>query len=90
MAFICLFAFLNNHLSAFFFQCPIDMRKPLAENILIIGGTSMATGMRSRIKEELEYLSASSQYSEKLKIRCFKFHTPPAKENYTAWLGGEN
>lgn len=49
----------------------------------------MAIGMQARIKEELEYLSTSSQYSERLKVRCFKFHSPPAKENYTAWLGGE-
>lgn len=49
----------------------------------------MAIGMRARINEELEYLSTSSQYSERLKVRCFKFHSPPAKENYTAWLGGE-
>ncbi|KAE8750900.1 hypothetical protein FOCC_FOCC002328 [Frankliniella occidentalis] len=69
-------------------KCPIDMRKPLAENILLIGGTSMAVGMKARIKEELSYLAASAQYSEKLKLRTFKFHSPPAKENYTAWLGG--
>ncbi|XP_034254968.1 actin-related protein 10 [Thrips palmi] len=69
-------------------KCPIDMRKPLAENILLIGGTSMAIGMGARIKEELEFLSASPQYSERLKIRSFQFHSPPAKGNYTAWLGG--
>ncbi|KAK3918757.1 Actin-related protein 10 [Frankliniella fusca] len=69
-------------------KCPIDMRKPLAENILLIGGTSMAVGMKARIQEELNFLVSSPQYSEKLKLRTFKFHTPPAKENYTAWLGG--
>lgn len=80
----------NTSFNFLMFQCSIDMRKPLAENILLIGGTSMALGMRARIQQELNFLVASPQYSEKLKVRTFKFHTPPAKENYTAWLGGKS
>lgn len=68
-------------------KCPVDMRKPLAENVLLIGGTAMATGMRARICEELKSLVVSPQYCDKLKVRTFKFHTPPAKENFAAWLG---
>ncbi|XP_034175360.2 actin-related protein 10 [Osmia lignaria lignaria] len=69
-------------------QCPIDTRRILAENILLIGGTTMAKGFISRLKSELLVLVKSSLYSEKLKIETFKFHIAPSKPNYTAWLGG--
>ncbi|XP_014213455.1 actin-related protein 10 [Copidosoma floridanum] len=69
-------------------KCPVDTRKQLAENVLLIGGTTMAKGFASRLKTELLYLVNSELYSEKLKIRTFKFHTAPSKPNYTAWLGG--
>ena len=69
-------------------QCPIDIRRTLAENILLIGGTTMAKGFASRLKSELLTLVKSNLYSEKLKIQTFMFHTAPSKPNYTAWLGG--
>ncbi|PSN40530.1 hypothetical protein C0J52_12264 [Blattella germanica] len=69
-------------------SCPIDMRKPLAENILVIGGTTMAPGFKARLLQELKYLLEQPKYSSKLAIKTFKFHKPPAKENYVAWLGG--
>lgn len=69
-------------------KCPVDTRKVLAENILLVGGTTMAKGFASRLKSELLALAKSDFYIDKLKIRCFKFHTAPSKPNYTAWLGG--
>lgn len=48
----------------------------------------MATGFVSRLKSELLYLVNSNLYSEKLKVRTFKFHMTPSFANYTAWLGG--
>ncbi|KAL2728529.1 actin-related protein 10 isoform X2 [Vespula squamosa] len=69
-------------------KCPIDIRRALAENILLIGGTVMAKGFTSRLKAELLSLLKSELYSEKLKIKTFKFHIAPSKPNYTAWLGG--
>lgn len=63
-------------------------RHELAENILLIGGTTMAKGFAARLKSELTSLVASDLYSNKLKIPHFKFHTAPCKPNYTAWLGG--
>ena len=69
-------------------ECPIDTRRLLAENILLIGGTTMAKGFIGRLKSELLALVKSSLYSDKLKIDTFKFHTAPSKPNYTAWLGG--
>lgn len=69
-------------------KCPIDTRQVLAENILLIGGTTMTKGFASRLKSELLTLVRSNYYADKLKIRGFKFHTAPSKPNYTAWLGG--
>ncbi|CAD6228134.1 GSCOCG00006369001-RA-CDS [Cotesia congregata] len=69
-------------------KCSIMTRHELAENILLIGGTTMAKGFAARLKSELTSLVASDLYSNKLKIPHFKFHTAPCKPNYTAWLGG--
>lgn len=65
----------------------MDLRVKLAENILLIGGTCMTPGFKARLKEELLIQLKNERYN-KLKIHSFKFHTAPAKENYTAWLGG--
>jgi Actin and related proteins len=72
------------------FQCPIDMRKPLAENILVIGGTAMAPGFKARLLDELKHLVQQPKYESRLAVKIFKFHKPPAKENYVAWLGGKD
>ncbi|XP_064620683.1 actin-related protein 10-like [Lineus longissimus] len=69
-------------------KCPLDMRRYLSENIVIIGGTSMAPGFKARLKDELYSLMEKPKYKEDLAIQVFKFHKLPAKENYAAWLGG--
>uniref|UniRef100_A0A8D8DHP7 Actin-related protein 10 n=1 Tax=Culex pipiens TaxID=7175 RepID=A0A8D8DHP7_CULPI len=69
-------------------KCPKDMRKALAENLVLVGGTTMVLGLAARLKQELAALLQSDQYREKLFIKTFKFHKPPAKANFTAWLGG--
>ena len=61
-------------------------RKLLAENIVIVGGTSMLLGVKSRIFEELKAL-LKEFYAEKLADLQFKLHTPPTKANYTCWTG---
>lgn len=70
-------------------KCSVDMRKVLAENIVIIGGGAMVAGFKARLKEELNERLKSEKYKNKLHVDKFKFHTPPSKENYTAWLGGK-
>lgn len=65
------------------------MRKQLAENIVLIGGTAAAKGLKARLKEELLSLIHQPKYKDKLFLSVFKFHYPPAKENYVAWLGGK-
>uniref|UniRef100_A0A7G3A951 Putative actin-related protein 10 n=1 Tax=Lutzomyia longipalpis TaxID=7200 RepID=A0A7G3A951_LUTLO len=69
-------------------KCPLDMRRELAENIVLIGGTSMTQGLTARLQEELTHLLNSDLYKGKLFIKSFKFHSAPAKANFTAWLGG--
>uniref|UniRef100_A0A0K8TTD1 Putative actin 3 isoform n=1 Tax=Tabanus bromius TaxID=304241 RepID=A0A0K8TTD1_TABBR len=69
-------------------KCPLDMRRTLAENIFLIGGTAMIPGITARLKAELTALLESDLYKNKLFIKSIKFHKAPAKENFTAWLGG--
>lgn len=64
-----------------------DLRRTLAENIVLIGGMAMVPGLKARLKEELYKRLKENRFSE-LNINTFKFRTGPCKENYTAWLGG--
>lgn len=73
----------------YIFKCPIDMRKELAENIVIIGGTSMLAGFHHRLRAELYDLLKTPKYQKELAIKEFRFHQLPAKQNYAAWLGGQ-
>ena len=75
--------------SHLFFQCPIDTRRELSENIVVVGGTAMTPGFYHRLKRELDALVAKPRYKEALGVKTFKFPKAPARENYTAWLGGE-
>lgn len=68
--------------------CPMDMRQPLAENVFLIGGTAMAMGVTSRLREELLYLLRQPLYAGRLFVETVKFHTAPSKANFSAWLGG--
>ncbi|XP_007891490.1 actin-related protein 10 isoform X2 [Callorhinchus milii] len=69
-------------------QCPIDTRKQLAENLVVIGGTAMLPGFLHRLMAEIRYLVEKPKYREVLATKTFKIHTPPAKPNCVAWLGG--
>lgn len=69
-------------------KCPIDMRKPLADNLVFIGGTSLLPGFSHRLLAELKLLLTKPKYKDCLAITTFKVHAPPAQANFTAWLGG--
>lgn len=69
-------------------QCPIDTRRVLSESIVIVGGTAMLPGFYHRLKRELDTIVARPHYKETLGVRTFQFLKAPARENYTAWLGG--
>lgn len=93
-AFEVLFPIDNDHLGLAYIiidailKCPVDTRKDLAENILLIGGTSSAMGIKPRLRDELMQLVKSDYYKERLYTNEVKFHSAPSKPNFTAWLGG--
>uniref|UniRef100_A0A3B4AB31 Uncharacterized protein n=1 Tax=Periophthalmus magnuspinnatus TaxID=409849 RepID=A0A3B4AB31_9GOBI len=69
-------------------KCPIDTRKVLSENLVVIGGTAMLPGFLHRLLAEIRLLVEKPKYSEVLASKSFRIHSPPAKANCTAWLGG--
>ncbi|XP_044292718.1 actin-related protein 10 [Varanus komodoensis] len=69
-------------------ECPIDTRKQLAENLVVMGGTAMLPGFLHRLMAEIRYLVEKPKYKELLASKTFRVHTPPAKPNCVAWLGG--
>ena len=69
-------------------RSPVDLRRRFAENIVLIGGTAMQTGFKSRLAAEIKDLVKNDNNYEVFKaIDEFKFHLPPCFDNYTAWLG---
>lgn len=69
-------------------KCPIDMRRELAENIFIIGGSSIMIGLADRLKHELLTIVKTDTYKDKIPIKVFKFHSGISQPNFTGWLGG--
>lgn len=70
-------------------QCPIDARKVLSENLVVIGGTAMLPGFLHRLLAEIRLLVERPKYSSVLASKTLRIHAPPAKPNCTAWLGGQ-
>ncbi|XP_023324453.1 actin-related protein 10 [Eurytemora carolleeae] len=68
-------------------SCPIDSRRELANNLVLVGGVTMMPGFKSRLNQELMSLLNTPKYKD-LKIREFKVHQPPTKPNLATWLGG--
>ncbi|XP_054716321.1 actin-related protein 10-like [Uloborus diversus] len=68
-------------------RCPIDTRKELASNVIIMGGTAMLPGFKHSLLTEIKMLLDDPRYSSRLPLKEIKIHSPPAKENYIAWLG---
>jgi actin-related protein 10 len=69
-------------------NCSIDLKKPLAENVILMGGTCMLEGFKSRLVSEVNFLLGNENYSKKLMFKELRYHVPPCWDNYTAWLGG--
>uniref|UniRef100_A0A3Q3WBB8 Uncharacterized protein n=1 Tax=Mola mola TaxID=94237 RepID=A0A3Q3WBB8_MOLML len=69
-------------------KCPIDARKVLSENLVVIGGTAMLPGFLHRLLAEIRLLVEKPKYSTVLASKSLRIHAPPAKPNCTAWLGG--
>uniref|UniRef100_A0A182P1D4 TGF-beta family profile domain-containing protein n=1 Tax=Anopheles epiroticus TaxID=199890 RepID=A0A182P1D4_9DIPT len=69
-------------------KCPRDTRITLANNLILIGGSTMVQGLAARLKAELLALLQTDLYKDRLFVQTFKFHKAPAEPNFTAWLGG--
>lgn len=68
-------------------SCPVDCRRELASNLLLVGGVTMLPGFKSRLAQELKSLLSQPKYAT-CSITQFKVHQSPARPNLTTWLGG--
>lgn len=69
-------------------ECPIDARKSLAENIVLIGGSSMMPGFTHRLFHELKKcMEIIPRYKSSMHSSTIKIHRLPCRPNYAAWLG---
>lgn len=69
-------------------DCPLDARKALISNLVLIGGTSMLAGLKHRLQQELiDAVMNCEPYKNKIYSKEFRFHQLPCKENYVCWLG---
>lgn len=50
----------------------------------------MLPGFLHRLMAEIRHLVEKPKYKEALATKTFRIHTPPAKPNCVAWLGGKN
>lgn len=67
-------------------SAPIDCRKPLAENILLVGGLANLPGLEHRLSEELLNIDKYERFKRKIPD-TFKFHKSLCPRNYLCWLG---
>jgi actin-related protein 10 len=67
---------------------PIDCRKGLAENIILIGGGAMSEGFAARLMAELKLKLKSDRYNSKLFLKKICFRKPLIPANYCSWQGG--
>lgn len=69
-------------------KSPLDSRKTLASNIILVGGTTLLPGFKNRFLKDIVHLAQTDhRFKENLHVDTFKIHKPPCKENYVAWLG---
>jgi len=61
------------------FKCDIDIRKDLYQNIVLSGGTTMFTGIDTRLQKEITALAPAAV---KVKI------VAPPERKYSVWIGG--
>lgn len=67
-------------------MAPIDCRRSLAENILIIGGMANLPGLEHRLYEELKSIDKYERFKRKIPDH-FLFHDCICPRNYVSWLG---
>lgn len=67
-------------------MAPLDCRRSLAENILVIGGLANLPGFEHRLSRELTKIDRQERFKRKIPDK-FKFHRPICPRNYISWLG---
>lgn len=68
-------------------ECPIDTRRELAANIVVVGGTSMIKGFKARLFQELKDLLTKEPYCSRLHLGELKLHDTLGKANFSCWSG---
>ncbi|XP_062502717.1 actin-related protein 10-like isoform X2 [Corticium candelabrum] len=69
-------------------KCPLDVRRSLMENIVVVGGTAMLPGFHDRLMRELKDIATRGRYAQSLVSRVFKFHATHVPANCACWMGG--
>lgn len=67
-------------------MAPIDCRKLLCENIVVIGGLANLPGLEHRLAKELKSLELKTRFQSKTPD-IFRFHKLVCPKNYVCWLG---
>lgn len=67
-------------------MAPIDCRRSLAENIIVIGGLANLPGLEHRLFEELKSIDKYERFRRKIPDK-FQFHKAICPKNYISWLG---
>ncbi|RLI09076.1 actin, cytoplasmic 2 [Candidatus Bathyarchaeota archaeon] len=61
--------------------CDIDVRKPMAENIVLTGGSSLFPGLKERLEKELNTMLADAGLKLTVNIQT------PENRQYAVWIG---
>jgi actin-related protein 10 len=70
-------------------KCPIDLRKAMAENLLVCGGTVNTPGFHRRLGHELRHISETHPfYKERLFAKNFTFSRLCGLPENLFWFGG--
>eukprot|EP01117_Protostelium_nocturnum_P011688 TRINITY_DN4255_c0_g1_i1.p1 TRINITY_DN4255_c0_g1~~TRINITY_DN4255_c0_g1_i1.p1 ORF type:complete len:483 (+),score=108.34 TRINITY_DN4255_c0_g1_i1:151-1599(+) len=70
-------------------QVPSDVRMEISQNILIIGGTSMIPGFKSRLMREIRLLTQHPSFSELSGLKDqFCLLKCPHQSNCVGWIAG--
>ncbi|KAJ3417476.1 Actin- protein 10 [Chytridiales sp. JEL 0842] len=71
-------------------KCPVDIRTVLAQNVMIVGGTSMLPGFQTRLLDDMIHLLQDNKKYAKIGQLGgkFKFIKTVFAPNCAAWIGG--
>ncbi|XP_065833341.1 actin-related protein 10-like [Oscarella lobularis] len=69
-------------------KCPMDTRRALSNNIVVVGGTAMLPGFLARLQLELSDVAKNEKYSKLLPGADFLFHELSVPANVACWVGG--